>query len=504
MGSTRRLASSSSFNLMLATQRKRDMYDQNQINPSPGNAMQRPWLRWQHKLGAALAGVALTLALTSAPAQAATIPVDNTTCTLVDAITAANTDTATGGCAAGSGADTIELQSNVTLVTPIPVDFRSAGLPRIGPPLTINGNGFTIARDPSAPAFHVMIVRGFLTLNNTTISGGSASPGAGILNDGGTLILNNSTVSGNQTAGGSSPQGGGIANSGGELILNNSTVSGNSAAAGGGGIVNTGTATLNNSTVSNNSGGGILKFSGSRLTLSNSIVAGQTSGSDCEGGGIITSNGYNLDSDGSCGLMGTGDIPSGMADLGPLQVNAPGNTATHALGANSHAIDAGNCSGGSITTDQRGVARPQGLACDIGSFELEQATNLPPNCAAASASPNTLWPPNHAFHPITINGVTDPDGNAVTLAVTSIFQDEAVNAPGSGNTAPDGQGVGSATAQVRAERVGGSDGRVYTIAFTADDGNGGSCTGTVQVGVPHNKKDTPVDGGALFDATVTP
>ncbi|MEZ4561033.1 MAG: hypothetical protein R2851_29580, partial [Caldilineaceae bacterium] len=39
-------------------------------------------------------------------AYAATISVDGTTCTLADAITAANSDTATGGCVAGSGADT--------------------------------------------------------------------------------------------------------------------------------------------------------------------------------------------------------------------------------------------------------------------------------------------------------------------------------------------------------------------------------------------------------------
>ena len=53
-----------------------------------------------------LAGVALMLALGQSPGLAATIPV-NANCTLIDAITAANTDTATGGCPAGSGVDTI-------------------------------------------------------------------------------------------------------------------------------------------------------------------------------------------------------------------------------------------------------------------------------------------------------------------------------------------------------------------------------------------------------------
>src|SRR5205085_2496965 len=110
-------------------------------------------------------------------------------------------------------------------------------------------------------------------------------------------------------------------------------------------------------------------------TLNNSIVANNVGG-DC--GGAATSAGFNLDSDGSCGLSGAGDIPSGLANLGPLQVNAPGHTTTHALLSGSQAIDAGNCSGGTITADQRGVARPQGPACDIGAFELEQTVVVYP------------------------------------------------------------------------------------------------------------------------------
>jgi hypothetical protein len=51
-------------------------------------------------------------------------------------------------------------------------------------------------------------------------------------------------------------------------------------------------------------------------------------------------------------------------------VNAPATTASHALLPGSSAIDAGNCSYGSVVDDQRGVARPQGPACDIGAYEL--------------------------------------------------------------------------------------------------------------------------------------
>ena len=72
----------------------------------------------QRKVAVSLAGVALLLALGHDPGLAATINVDGTTCTIVDAITAANTNAATGGCSAGSGtgsgADTISLISGST------------------------------------------------------------------------------------------------------------------------------------------------------------------------------------------------------------------------------------------------------------------------------------------------------------------------------------------------------------------------------------------------------
>jgi hypothetical protein len=70
---------------------------------------------------------------------------------------------------------------------------------------------------------------------------------------------------------------------------------------------------------------------------------------------------------------------------------------------------------------------------------------------------------------------------------------------------PDGRGIGTDIVEIRAERAGTKkvpgNGRVYHIGFSAADGHGGSCSGEVRVGVPHDKKDTPVDNGALYDST---
>ncbi|UCH24380.1 MAG: hypothetical protein JSV66_10520, partial [Trueperaceae bacterium] len=132
--------------------------------------------------------------------------------------------------------------------------------------------------------------------------------------------------------------------------------------------------------------------------------------------------------------------------------------------------------------------------------------NGSPNCSEASASPSDLWPPNHKYVSVDIQGVTDPEGDPIEITIDGIYQDEAVDAPGSGDTSPDAQGVGTGTAEVRAERAGKGNGRVYHIEFTATDSGGGSCSGEVLVSVPKNqgKGGAAVDDGALYDSTSIP
>ena len=136
--------------------------------------------------------------------------------------------------------------------------------------------------------------------------------------------------------------------------------------------------------------------------------------------------------------------------------------------------------------------------------------NVPPVCDDAVAAPGELWPPNHTLREVSVAGVTDPDGDPVAITITSIRQDEPLNGVGDGNTCPDGTGVGMDTASVRAERSGSKkvpgDGRVYHVGFSADDGQSGTCEGTVAVCVPHDQRPghVCVDQGALFDSTSCP
>jgi len=116
-------------------------------------------------------------------------------------------------------------------------------------------------------------------------------------------------------------------------------------------------------------------------------------------------------------------------------------------------------------------------------------SNQSPDCSAATPTVSELWPPSHRMVPVSLTGVTDPDGDPIAITITGITQDEPVNGLGDGDTCPDAS-IGAGGAQVRAERAGppfvAGNGRVYSISFIAADGRGGSCSGAVEVCVPHD------------------
>jgi|CXWL01.1.fsa_nt_gi hypothetical protein len=130
---------------------------------------------------------------------------------------------------------------------------------------------------------------------------------------------------------------------------------------------------------------------------------------------------------------------------------------------------------------------------------LVQDTNDPPVCTLAQPSVASLWPPNHTMVPVTIAGITDPNDQAITITFTAVTQDEPVNGLGDGDTSPDAAASGNQIL-LRAERAGTGNGRVYQVHFTALDDQGGSCSGSVKVGVPHSKKDPALEGAQLYNS----
>lgn len=233
------------------------------------------------------------------------------------------------------------------------------------------------------PGSSLTVTRSTISGNSTVAGNPSTNAGGGLYNiSGGTLTVNSSTINGNSTTN----TGAGIYNRS-TLTLNNSTISSNTGANWGGGGIRVeggGSATLNSSTISGNSstinGGGIsIVDSGSSASVNNTIIANSTAGGDCFNFAATINTSYSLIENGLACVNGTNSNNlTGDPNLGPLQNNG-GSTLTHAVLPGSIVIDAGNSS---LTTDQRGVARPfdsaiysnAGNGADIGSFEYQGST----------------------------------------------------------------------------------------------------------------------------------
>ena len=271
-----------------------------------------------------------------------------------------------------------------------------------------NGYGFQLAGG--------ILNNGNLILDHVTVTGNTVTTDAGdfwqggggiYVGGGGTFSLIDSTVNGNETLGGI--DGGGVyAFFGTTVTIERSTISGNTASNVGGGMRTLGNSNIVNSTLSGNvstawHGGGIFHTDGQmsitnstitdntapagtaagivsadfgglapEITLANTIVANNVTGTSCAvvnfggGGANVVSAGFNIDSDNTCNLTATGDLPSVDPLLGPLADNG-GPTFTHALQTGSPAIDAADtvvCP----ATDQRGIFRD--AACDVGAYEF--------------------------------------------------------------------------------------------------------------------------------------
>ncbi len=284
--------------------------------------------------------------------------------------------------------------------------------------LTLN-NSVISGNSSSGDGGGIFSSDGILTLNNSVVSGNSTvGNGGGIYFYNGTLTLNNSVIMQNMSptgnggglyffggilnmrnstiASNSSIAGGGIYSSNNTLMLTNDTISDNSATSNGGGIFSyNSTLTLDKSTVFNNitasNGGGIAVNSANSPTtvrqypvvLERSIVAGNHGEQGLDVSGTVITKGYNLFEYFAGAnfvdpqkLHATdkefNDVNTLFID-GTLDKNG-GPTPTHALLAGSPAIDAipvSACDLKTAATDQRGVKRPQGSACDIGAYEYQ-------------------------------------------------------------------------------------------------------------------------------------
>ena len=103
----------------------------------------------------------------------------------------------------------------------------------------------------------------------------------------------------------------------------------------------------------------------------------------------------------------------------------------------------------------------------------------PPVITSVSVDPNEVWPPNNKMVSVSVTVVaTDDSGDAPTCTITGVTGDEIIDG--------DWETTGDLTLDIRAERDGGGDGRVYTISVTCSDEAGNRADGSVDVTVAHD------------------
>ncbi len=170
-------------------------------------------------------------------------------------------------------------------------------------------------------------------------------------------------------------------------------------------------------------------------------------------------------------LNGLSVQTNNLAASAPNALNSVALTAVFPLGTNSIGITVSDAAGNTA-------------AC---SSTIIVVDTTPPVIVSVSASPNSIWPPNHKMIPVQISAVVTDACTTATWKIVSVTSNQAVNGKGDGNTSTDWQIVDDDTAKIRAERSGKDGSRVYTITIRATDLSGNQSSATVTVTVPHDQ-----------------
>jgi hypothetical protein len=194
-------------------------------------------------------------------------------------------------------------------------------------------------------------------------------------------------------------------------------------------------------------------------------------------------------------LQATSSVAGIAAAMSPASVTvAGGATAASSL---TIAVPAGTTAE-DVTVTITATNTADSAIFNSASARFAIVTNSPPDVTGAAPTIASLWPVNHRLVEVGITGITDPDGDTVAVRITRIMQSEPADGAGDGATCADASGEGTSTALLRAERSGTGSGRLYVIEFTAEDGKGGSATGSVTVSVPKSASQPAKDSGLRF------
>jgi subtilisin-like proprotein convertase family protein len=190
-----------------------------------------------------------------------------------------------------------------------------------------------------------------------------------------------------------------------------------------------------------------------------------------------------------CTQVCTITCPQNVTSCNTL-VNYPAPTITGICGVVSCVPPSGSVFPVGVTTVT--CTPGSGTPC---SFTVTAGDAVAPTITGASASPTSLWPPNHTMRDVTVN-YTSSDNCSSTTCSLSVTSNEPVDGTGDGDTSPDWEIIDDHHVRLRAERSGNGNGRIYTITITCTDSAGNSATSSVTVVVAHNIG-SPVSGSSF-------
>jgi hypothetical protein len=184
-------------------------------------------------------------------------------------------------------------------------------------------------------------------------------------------------------------------------------------------------------------------------------------------------------------------------------------------GALVNYAEPGGAACGTVTCDH-----PSGSFFDVGDTTVTCTSSAGPSCSftvtvndpqgpgiTTNGQTISLWPPNHKYKTVKVTDLVasavdncDASVGVASVRIASVTSDEPANSAGDGNTTNDIViAADCKSVQLRSERMGSGNGRVYTITFKATDASGNVSTATAKVVVPLSQNGSAaVDDGPSY------
>jgi hypothetical protein len=257
-------------------------------------------------------------------------------------------------------------------------------------------------------------------------------------------------------------------------------------------------------------GSGLANAADASFLLSTNVAPGAANGGAATGSRVVCDGVSNCGNAGPIGGISvdrqaptTTATPSGTPGSGGWYIStaavtlSAGDGSGSGIAATYYTIDAGpqRTYGGPFPIGDGTHAIAFWSVDAVGNAETAKSITVKvdttvPSCVA-SASPNSIWPPNKQLVPVTITVNSSVGASGIASVAASVVTSNETLWPGDVvgfGLAPTTDSVATLTGQLRADREGKGNGRLYRQPFTVTTVAGTSATCVATVSVPHDQR----------------